>query len=62
MQHDRLLKPIDVRVRLGLGETTTYRLLESGLGFRVGKNQWRVLESRLDAYIAEQATTKEPPA
>jgi hypothetical protein len=59
MQHDRLLKPIDVRVRLGLGETTTYRLLESGLGFRVGKNQWRVKESVLDRYIEDQAKAKE---
>jgi excisionase family DNA binding protein len=61
MTEEHLVGPEEIAARLGISRLTAVRWLHAGKlrGRKIGRKQWRMRASDLEAYIAQEPT---PPA
>jgi excisionase family DNA binding protein len=61
MAEERLVGPEEIAARLGVSRLTAVRWLHQGKlrGRKIGRKQWRMRESDLEAYINEEPTLSE---
>jgi excisionase family DNA binding protein len=61
MAEERLVGPEEIAARLGVSRLTAVRWLHQGKlrGRKIGRKQWRMRASDLEAYINEEPTLSE---